>query len=187
MVENHIHILCKVHMYICVYVYTNNQNEYNFSGAYTTSRTHNNGSHLLFWERHLSRLANSTRILFNSKPEFLFNQEITRIPISVQSPMWDSMIRDLVNDSMKNVLPIALKERRSGEELAITTLVSGNLEKLSVNEDIDEERISGVLDVYVHVLVYVPFVFGIVENSAHLAVVGHGRDVANAKHSDWVR
>ncbi|GKE92897.1 RNA-directed DNA polymerase, eukaryota, partial [Tanacetum coccineum] len=31
-----------------------------------------------------------------------------------------------------------------------------------------------------------PFAFGVRKNGAHLTVVGHGRDVANAKYSDWV-
>ncbi|KAA8534327.1 hypothetical protein F0562_031846 [Nyssa sinensis] len=86
-----------------------------------------------------------------------------------------------------NVLPVALKERKSGEELAITALVSGNSEKLSDNDSLTEDKLSRILDVYVHVGIYIPPVFGIQENGAHLAVVGRGRDVANAKYSDWVR
>ncbi|CAK9139745.1 unnamed protein product [Ilex paraguariensis] len=160
-------------------------------GAYTTSRTHNAGLHLLFWERHLRRLAESARILFSSNPNLLFKPEKSKkIPFSslnAQSSLWDPMIRSLVENSMREVIPIALKERKSGEELAITTLVSGNLDKLSESEGLDEERLSRVFDLYVHVGVYVPTVFGITENAMHLAVVGRGRDVANAKYADWVR
>lgn len=105
------------------------------------------------------------------------------LPLSV----WDSVIQSLVHDSMNKAIPIVLNESRSGGELAITTLVSGNFEKLSENENVDEERISQILDVYLHVGSYVPPVFGVRENCAKLAVVGPGRDVAMAKYSDWLR
>eukprot|EP00261_Vitis_vinifera_P038285 XP_019079528.1 PREDICTED: uncharacterized protein LOC100256538 isoform X3 [Vitis vinifera] len=156
------------------------------SGAYTTSRTHNNTSCLLFWERHLQRLAESTRILYNSKPGFLFKSN-KPMPSLLPLSVWDSVIQSLVHDSMNKAIPIVLNERRSGGELAITTLVSGNFEKLSENENVDEERISQILDVYLHVGSYVPPVFGVRENCAKLAVVGPGRDVAMAKYSDWLR
>ena len=156
------------------------------AGAYTTTRTHNNASTLLFWERHLQRLAESTRILFNSKPEFLFKSDkpmTSLLPLSV----WDSVIQSLVHDSMNKAIPIVNCERKGSGELAITTLVCGNLEKLGGNENVDEERISQILDVYLHVGSYVPPVFSVRENCANLAVVGPGRDVAMAKYSDWVR
>ncbi|KAG4907117.1 hypothetical protein JHK86_055601 [Glycine max] len=92
----------------------------------------------------------------------------------------------LVNDLMCNVLPIALKERNDCEELAITTLVSGNLEELNAHETVSEERVSKILDVHVHIETYVPPTFGIWGNGVHLAVVGYGRNVAAAKYSDWV-
>ncbi|XP_074366206.1 uncharacterized protein LOC141707109 isoform X2 [Apium graveolens] len=158
------------------------------SGAYTTSRTHNNGSVLLFWERHLSRLANSARILNNSNPELLFDSRKSRVPFSGKFSNWDLAIKSLVNDSMRNALPLAVKEMKVGEELAVTTLLSGNLENLRGNEGLDdEEMLFKVFDVYVRVALYVPLGFGVRENVAHLAAVGPGRDVANAKYSDWVR
>lgn len=159
-------------------------------GAYTTTRTHNNGSVLLFWERHLSRLANSARILINSNPKLLFKPGKTLVSVSMNSSQFsirDSMVESLVNDSMRRALPVCLKERTGGEELAITALVSGNHEDLSGREGVDDEKILKSFNVYIHVGVYVPLVFGRRENGAHLAVVGHGRDVANAKYSDWVR
>ncbi|KAF8397625.1 hypothetical protein HHK36_016545 [Tetracentron sinense] len=157
------------------------------SGAYTTSRTHNNASCVLFWERHLCRLADSVRILCESKPEFILGSQNTRVSLFSSSSLWESTIRPLVNDSLSKALPIALEKRNFGEELAITAFVSGNLDKLNDEENLEEVRISRVLDVYVHVGIYVPPVFGIRENGAHLALVGCGRDVARAKFSDWVR
>ncbi|KAH0693327.1 hypothetical protein KY285_020424 [Solanum tuberosum] len=155
-------------------------------GAYTTTRTHSDGSLLLFWERHMSRLSNSLRILLNSNPELLFNSEACRVPfffVSTKPTMWDSLVQSLVDDSMRKALPLVLDKRRSGEELAITCLVSGNVDSL---EEL-EEKFSTAFDVYVHVGSYVPPLFGIHQNGARLAVVGRGRRVANAKYSDWVR
>ncbi|XP_057981870.1 uncharacterized protein LOC131167089 isoform X3 [Malania oleifera] len=154
-------------------------------GAYTTTRTHNDASCLLFWERHLRRLADSARILCSSSPELFFKCGKSEISLPIQSSIWESVIQSLVNDSLSKVLPVASSERRSGEELAITALVSGNLEKLKGNEEVNGDRISQALDVCVHVGAYVPPVFGKREHGAHLAVVGRGRDVAAAKYSDW--
>ncbi|KAF2318604.1 hypothetical protein GH714_009307 [Hevea brasiliensis] len=159
-------------------------------GAYTTTRSHDNGSCLLFWDRHLHRLSNSARILFNSNPRLLFN-----IPISAERslslppppPIWDSAVKALVDDSVGKVLPVALRERKDGEELAITALVSGDSKKMRKIENLSRKSIVEVLDVCVHIGSYVPPVFGVRENGARVAVVGHGRDIAEAKYSDWVR
>ncbi|KAI3470430.1 hypothetical protein Pfo_027093 [Paulownia fortunei] len=161
-------------------------------GAYTTTRTHSNGSVLLFWARHLHRLSNSFKLLLKDNPKLLFEKpENLSAPfweLSNRAMMWDSVIRCLVNDSMRKVMPFVVKERKFGEELAITTLLSGNTENLNHFEGgFDEGRISEVLDVYLHIGGYVPPVFGVRGNAARLAVVGHGRDFANAKYSDWVR
>ncbi|XP_052185789.1 uncharacterized protein LOC127797196 isoform X2 [Diospyros lotus] len=160
-------------------------------GAYTATRTHDNGSIVLFWERHLRRLTDSAKILLNSNPNLLFESGNSVDLFSsrlTQSSNWDLMVRSLVSNSVSKALPAALKVRNIGEELSIAVLVSGNLEKLRADEDIvDEEIISRAFDVYVHVGTYLPPAFGIRENGACLAVVGHGRDFANAKYSEWVR
>ncbi|WOH02510.1 hypothetical protein DCAR_0521899 [Daucus carota subsp. sativus] len=157
-------------------------------GAYTTSRTHNNGSVLLFWERHLNRLANSARILLNSKPELLFEIGESRASFSGKFSNWDSAMKSLVNDLMRTALPVAVEDMKVGEELAVTTLVSGNMENWRRNEGLDgEEMFREVFDVYIRVGLYVPLEFGLRENGAHLAAVGPGRAVANAKYSEWVR
>ncbi|XWS75099.1 hypothetical protein CRYUN_Cryun01aG0055800 [Craigia yunnanensis] len=162
-------------------------------GAYTTTRTHENGSTLLFWERHLKRLANSARILLTSKPELIFKPTKKNLlffsPLSITSSLkWESMIRSLVNNSMNQVLPIALKERSDGEELAVTALVCGDLEKSKEMKNlVDDDGVFQVLDVHLHIGSYVSPVFGIEEKGAHLALVGRGRDVAAAKYSAWIR
>ncbi|XP_031253914.1 uncharacterized protein LOC116111895 isoform X1 [Pistacia vera] len=163
-------------------------------GAYTTTRTYNNGSCLMFWDRHLQRLANSARILFDSHPQLLFKSSHNTMPSlskskpsSSSSSMWESMVKSLVNDSMNKVMPIALKERRDEEELAVTVLFSGDFDKLSGMENVGIENMCKIFDVHVHLSGYVPPVFGFHGNGVSLAVVGRGRDVAEAKYSDWVR
>lgn len=159
-------------------------------GAYTTSRTHNNGSYLLFWERHLKRLSESMLTLSKLAPHFLFKSDKSThlLTSSLNLPIWQPTVQMLVNDSMCKVLPLALKERNGCEELAITTLVTGNLEELNAQETMEyEERLRKTFDVHVHVGTYVPPSFGMCGYGAHLALVGCGRDVAAAKYSDWVR
>lgn len=95
------------------------------------------------------------------------------------------MIKCLISNSMSKVLPIALKGRKAGEELAITAVLCGDLEKMSGIVNLDDENISKALDVYVHVGVYLPPVFGIRENGANVALVGRGRSIACAKHTKW--
>nr|GEV22584.1 D-aminoacid aminotransferase-like PLP-dependent enzymes superfamily protein [Tanacetum cinerariifolium] len=70
---------------------------------------------------------------------------------------------------------------------AFTALVSGNLRKLVPYEKAGEEDVRRVFSMHLHVSLYTPLAFGVRKNGAHLAVVGHRRDVANAKYSDWVR
>ncbi|KAK8486547.1 hypothetical protein V6N12_003686 [Hibiscus sabdariffa] len=99
-------------------------------GAYTTTRTHENGTTLLFWESHLKRLSNSARILVNSSPNLILkaNKKNPSFfpPLSITSSLkWETRIRSLVRNSLNHVLPIALEERSNGEELAVTALISG--------------------------------------------------------------
>ncbi|KAK6929239.1 Aminotransferase class IV, partial [Dillenia turbinata] len=142
-------------------------------GAYTTTRTHNNASTLLFWNRHLSRLADSIRILS------LTQQNPNALSLSP--------VHSFINTSMANLLPIALDKRRDGEELAITALLSSSLGNLNENEGFCGNLGSQVLGVSVHIGFYVPPPFGDRDNGARLALVGKGRDLAAAKYSDWVR
>ena len=105
----------------------------------------------------------------------------------LKSLNWESLVQSLVNDSMTKAMPCALKERKSETELAFTALVSGNLGKLVPDEMAGEVDVRRVFSMHLHVSLYTPLAFGVQKNGAHLAVVGHGRNVANAKYSDWVR
>ncbi|KAK9075181.1 hypothetical protein SSX86_003501 [Deinandra increscens subsp. villosa] len=160
------------------------------AGAYTTFRTQNDGLELVFYERHLRRLATSARILFESRPKLLFQPGTNSTSGSLQqmkSLEWESMISPVVDDSMTKAIPYTLKERKNGTELAFTALVTRNLENLIPDKRVDEKHIYRVFNMHLHVSLYVPSVFGVQTNGARLAVVGHGRDIANAKYSDWVR
>jgi len=137
----------------------------------------------------MKRLSESIQILSNFAPWLLFksNHSAVLSPSSPTLSIWQPTLQVFVNDSISKVLPIALKERKDCEELAITTLVSGNLEGLNAGETVSKENMSKILDVHVHVETYVPPTFGIWGNGVHLALVGYGRNVAAAKYSDWVR
>ncbi|CAN8254552.1 unnamed protein product [Cochlearia groenlandica] len=162
------------------------------AGAYTTTRTINNGTSVLFWERHMKRLSSSIRILLDTKPEFLFRPMPSSRSLMNQSVL-DSSVYDLVNGSMNKVMDIVVmkeRERVYGEELALTVLVSGNVEKLSRLDDErcdQEKKVVDFLDVWLHIGGYTPCPLGVGGNAASLALVGRGRDVAAAKYSDWVR
>ncbi|CAH8360355.1 unnamed protein product [Eruca vesicaria subsp. sativa] len=153
-------------------------------GAYTTTRTINNSTNFLFWERHLKRLSTSVRILLDSKPEFLFSS-VPSSRFSMNQPVHESCIYDLVNGSMSKAMrSVVVKERERlcGEELAVTVLVTGNEEKLLSR--LGNEKVVDFLDVWLHIGGYS---LSVGESAASLALVGYGRDVANAKYSDWVR
>lgn len=140
----------------------------------------------------MKRLSSSIRILLESKPELLFSSESSSRFLMNQS-VPESSIYDLVNGSMNKAMKSVVvkeSERSYGEELAVTVLVTGNVEKLNRldDENCDEERkVVDFLDVWLHIGGYSPCPLGVRENAASLALVGRGRDVAAAKYSDWVR
>lgn len=141
----------------------------------------------------MKRLSSSIGILLNSKPELLFSSGSSP-RVWMNQPVPHSSIYDLVNGSMSEALKsVVVKEsdRIYGEELAVTVLVTGNVEKLNRLDDgnkCDEERkVLDFLDVWLHLGAYSPLPLGVRENAASLALVGPGRDVAAAKYSDWVR
>ncbi|RCV09849.1 hypothetical protein SETIT_2G062700v2 [Setaria italica] len=136
-------------------------------GAYTTAR----GS-LLWWPRHLRRLAESATLLARSHPHLL---GLPR-PRSLDSFFSETPIHALVNPSVR----LAVREMRSRmltvkeDDLALTALIRGGD---SVSSD--------GLDVFVHVGTYTPPVFG--DSGARVAVAGTGRDAAAAKYAPWAR
>ena len=136
-------------------------------GAYTTAR----GS-LLWWPRHLRRLAESASLLARSHPHLL---GLPR-PRSLDSFFSETPIHALVNPSVR----LAIREMRGRlpmveeDDLALTVLIRGGD---SVSRD-------GV-DVFVHVGTYSPPVFG--DSGARVAVAGTGRAAAAAKYAPWAR
>uniref|UniRef100_A0A0E0DY80 Uncharacterized protein n=1 Tax=Oryza meridionalis TaxID=40149 RepID=A0A0E0DY80_9ORYZ len=128
-------------------------------GAYTTARATAAGG-LLWWPRHLLRLADSARLLARFRPHLL---GLAAPP--PRKPFEDSMIgiEPLVNRSVR----VALDEM-PGEDMALTALLRAS----PAEEELE-------LEVCVHLGAYVPPVFG--EAGARLAVAGKGRDAAAAK------
>ncbi|KAK4754575.1 hypothetical protein SAY87_002679 [Trapa incisa] len=158
-------------------------------GVYTVTRTHNNASCLLLWERHLKRLANSLRIMFETNPKILFGPNWSTahssLLSSTQLPQFEPIIQCLVNESISKVSPYICKETKVGQEWSVAVLVCGNSEKFIEHASLDREKISRALDVHIHVSSHIPMVFG--SSGASLALVGRGRTLATAKHLDWVR
>nr|CAD1817574.1 unnamed protein product [Ananas comosus var. bracteatus] len=137
-------------------------------GVYTTTRTLADATLVLFWDRHLRRLADSARVLAESRPGLLG-----------PGPLRPGSLRRAVHGSVRAGLAAALEERRrtgSAAEVAITALVRGG--------GGGGEEGNGA-DVFVHLGFYLPPVFGV--GGAHLAVAGPGRVVAAAKYSEWAR
>ncbi|CAD6343461.1 unnamed protein product [Miscanthus lutarioriparius] len=144
-------------------------------GAYTTAR-----GTLLWWPRHLRRLAESAALLARSHPHLLG----LPLPRSRALDLDFLSIQSLVNPSVR----VAIHEMRTrlpvtkDEHLALTALVRG------AGAGAGADSISGSwdgLDVFVHVGTYAPPVFG--ESGARLAVAGRGRDAAAAKYASWAR
>ncbi|KAM0836452.1 hypothetical protein ACQ4PT_062321 [Festuca glaucescens] len=140
-------------------------------GAYTTARASSTGA-LLWWPRHLLRLADSARLLAHSHPHLL------GLPVPPPRTLSTDSIETLVNQSVRVGVHemrrrmLAPRECCSGDDMALTALV----------------RASGAndgLEVCIHLGVYVPPVFG--DAGARLAVAGSGREAAAAKYAPWVR
>uniref|UniRef100_A0A0D9VEC8 Uncharacterized protein n=1 Tax=Leersia perrieri TaxID=77586 RepID=A0A0D9VEC8_9ORYZ len=136
-------------------------------GAYTTARATAAGG-LLWWPRHLLRLADSARLLAQFHPHLL------GLAVPPRKPFEESLagIEPLVNRSVRVALEEMRRSRRPllpGEDMAVTALVRAS--------DAAEEEEE--LEVCVQLAGYVPPVFG--EVGARLAVAGRGRDAAAAK------
>ncbi|WVZ88233.1 hypothetical protein U9M48_034776 [Paspalum notatum var. saurae] len=140
------------------------------AGAYTTAR----GS-LLWWPRHLRRLAESAALLACSHPHLLGlppEPRFASLDLFSETP-----IHALVNPSVR----VAVREMRrrlpaiGAEDLAITALVRAGGGTVSGDG----------LDVFVHAGTYAPPVFG--ESGARIAVAGGGREAAAAKYAPWAR
>nr|GFB20622.1 D-aminoacid aminotransferase-like PLP-dependent enzymes superfamily protein [Tanacetum cinerariifolium] len=136
---------------------------------------------------HLAVVVHGRDVANAKYSDWVRNQYDISIPAKSQVSKLGIVDWSLVNGSMTKEMPYALKERKSETELAFTALVSGNLGILVPDEKAGEEDVCRVFSMHIHVSLYTPLAFGVPENGAHLAVVGHGRDVTNAKYSDWVR
>ncbi|VAI30482.1 unnamed protein product [Triticum turgidum subsp. durum] len=140
-------------------------------GAYTTARASSTGL-ILWWPRHLLRLADSARLLAQSRPHLL------GLPAKPPGALSTAPIEPLVNQSVRvgvhemRSRMLALGECCPGEDMALTALVRAG-------------RAADGLEVCVHLGVYVPPVFG--DAGAKLAVAGSGREAAAAKYAPWAR
>ncbi|CAM8917166.1 unnamed protein product [Rhodiola kirilowii] len=86
------------------------------SGAYTTTRTHQSASRLLFWDRHVSRLGNSLKILYNTKPAFLFGKEklsFSNLSSLVETSIWIPVVKNMVEHSVDEAMRVAMQTERN--------------------------------------------------------------------------
>lgn len=136
-------------------------------GAYTTTRTCNDGAQVLLWERHIRRLFQSMEVLASAMSD--------RFPHPLGS---FNGLHDLVNPSLQAGLHRALTLRRSGEEINITVLASPD----HLSTCPDSERANLGWNVSVHMSNYVP---RSPPPAAHIAVLGSRRRLPLAKFSLW--
>ncbi|KAL5228603.1 hypothetical protein ABZP36_016868 [Zizania latifolia] len=140
------------------------------AGAYTTARATAAGR-LLWWPRHLLRLAHSAHLLAQFHPHLLGIVGPPRNPL-----LEDSLIGidPLVNRSVRVAIQVMGQSRPPmlGEDMAVTALLRPC-------------AVTTAWEVCVHLGAYVPPVFG--EAGAKLAVAGRGRDAAAAKYAPWAR
>lgn len=144
-------------------------------GVYTTTRSTNNASHLLLWTRHLERLAQSVKLLSKEMP-YLFPNNPAKLP------HFDDHLKSIIQPSLSMGLQKAIEVRSDGEELMLMTFVTGSTDKVKKNTHSDEHN---GFEVYVHVSRCITE--SVAKSPTHLAVMGPGRHVPNAKHSEWVR
>ncbi|MCO5549084.1 hypothetical protein L7F22_002550 [Adiantum nelumboides] len=89
-------------------------------GAYTTTRSTNNASNILLWERHMQRLAQSVQLLSKEMPH-LFPNNPEKFPSFVEH------VNSLVQPSLRIALQKAMRIRNDGE-LLIMAYITGEKE-----------------------------------------------------------
>ncbi|KAJ7555870.1 hypothetical protein O6H91_05G058100 [Diphasiastrum complanatum] len=142
-------------------------------GAYTTTRTMDQASCLLLWERHMARLFQSMRLVAKEMPA-LYPKEIQH-----SSANWETGIKYKLQSSLQVGLVRSLELKNMNDELVISVLASGNTDNA---EPCPQKQ--SVCDLYVHISSHVvlPQV-----TPAHLAVMGPGRNLPLAKLSSWAK
>eukprot|EP00250_Pteridium_aquilinum_P020136 c24718_g1_i1 orf=714-1736(-) len=148
------------------------------SGAYTTTRSTNNASQLLLWERHLERLSQSVKLLSEQTPSLFPNDP-------AKFPYFDDYLKSMVQPSLCIGLQKALEVRNDDEELMVMAFITGATH--NVEENTHSNEYNG-FEVYVHISRCLPMhPESLAKSAAQVAIMGLGRSLPNAKHSDWVR
>ncbi|KAH7298699.1 hypothetical protein KP509_25G054700 [Ceratopteris richardii] len=155
-------------------------------GAYTTTRSSDNASRILFWDRHVERLAQSIEILANEKP-CGFSIDPAKFPCFVD------YLKSLLQRSLQIGLQRALELRSEYEELLIMAYIPGELDKCTEQEQTTCKGLDKIntqdhegLEVYVHISRFLP-PLSEASNPIRVAIMGFGRIVPNAKHTDWIK
>ncbi|KAI5078490.1 hypothetical protein GOP47_0006735 [Adiantum capillus-veneris] len=147
-------------------------------GAYTTTRSTNNASNILLWERHMERLAQSVQLLSKEMPHLFPNSP-------EKSPCFVEHVKSLVQPSLRVGLQKALELRNEGGELLIMAYITGEKEDSKGKAAlVDQEG----FDVYIHISRCMPIhPESDARKAIRVAIMGLGRFLPNAKHTDWIR
>ena len=94
--------------------------------VYATTRTTNNTSCLLLWERHLERLAQSIRLKSETVPDMFPRNQI-------KTPQFDKYLKSIIEPSLSKGLQRALEIRTSMDELTVMTFITGLTTDLATN------------------------------------------------------
>lgn len=146
-------------------------------GAYTATRSSNNSSLLLFWARHLERLAQSVKLVSKEMPLLFPNDPAKLLD-------FDDQLKFMVQSSLSIGLKEALAIRKDDEELLVMAFITGAAEDHAENTHSNEHA---GFEVCVHISRYLPINPDVANSGIQVAVMGLGRDLPNAKHSEWVR
>ena len=105
--------------------------------VYATTRTTNNTSCLLLWERHLERLAQSIRLKSETVPD-MFPQN------QIKTPQFDKYLKSIIEPSMSKGLQRAFEIRTAMDEFTVTTLITGLATDLATNTHNDVRSLSKI-------------------------------------------
>ncbi|CAK9270376.1 unnamed protein product [Sphagnum jensenii] len=137
-------------------------------GAYTVTRSNNDGSTIFLWRRHMQRLVQSMMLLAEAMP--------SKFP---EPPASISTLEHLIFPSLQAGLCRALELRKPAEEISISILAYRNEEF----ESCCKKKLECEWEIGVHLSRYLPRPLS---TAVDTAIMGPSRELPLAKFSLWV-
>lgn len=137
-------------------------------GAYTVTRSNNDGSTIFLWRRHMQRLVQSMMLLSEAMP--------SKFP---EPPASISTLEHLIFPSLQAGLCRALELRKPAEEISISILAYRNEEF----ESCCKKKLECEWEIGVHLSRYLPRPLS---TAVDTAIMGPSRELPLAKFSLWV-